>query len=235
MADKTITEHLDHPLVYIAGTGFNMAVAGMFYDAGWRGTRDLLEADLICFTGGADINPTLYHEKKIPQVSFVDDARDSVEIKEFEAAKEFGIPMVGICRGAQFLNVMNGGRLWQDVDNHRSSHLTQDLRTNEVFKVTSTHHQMMRPTQTALIVAVAVPKQDDLSSICKLKRAEGMNIIPVASAAVNLDPEVVWYEDTMSLCFQGHPEYPSDTQAAERFWMYVDEFIMEPTNDKKAA
>jgi len=228
MADKTITEHLDHPLVYIAGTGFNMGIASMFWEAGWRGTRDLTDADLVCFTGGADISPNLYHEKAIPQVKFVDDKRDSVELKEFEAAKEFGIPMVGICRGAQFLNVMNGGRLWQDVDNHGRNHLAQDLRTSETFMVTSTHHQMMRPTQAALVVAVAVPKQDDLSSICGLKRAEGINVMPAGVAMANVDPEVVWYEDTMSLCFQGHPEYPSDTQANERFWMYVDEFIMEP-------
>lgn len=235
MASKVITEHLDHPLVYQAGTGFNMAIAAMFHDAGWRGTRELLDADLIVFTGGADINPELYHEKKIPQVRYVDDKRDSVEIKEFEAGKEFGIPMVGICRGAQFLNVMNGGRLWQDVDKHTVSHMCQDLRTGETFTTTSTHHQMMRPTQTALIVAAAVKEQGDLSSISTLKRCEGMNVIPGANAVgANIDPEVVWYEDTLSLCFQGHPEYPSNTQAPDRFWQYLDEFIMKPKKDEAA-
>ena len=226
----------ERPLVYIAGTSFNSSVSGMFLDAGWAGTRDIQLADLVCFTGGSDINPDIYHEKPIPEMGTVDHRRDLVETREFNAAKQAGIPMVGICRGAQLLNCLNGGRLWQHIGTkHYRDHDCQDLRTNEVWSITSTHHQMMRPTQQAIIVAAACKAKGDLSSIADLKKADGLSVIPGASKEYNLDPEVVWYPDTMSLCFQGHPEYMSKTDSYERFWAYVEEFIMEPEEEKKTA
>lgn len=225
----------DRPLVYIAGTQFNQSVTGMFLKAGWAGTRDLQLADLIVFTGGSDINPDIYHEKTTSYTRGVDHRRDTVEIKEFKAAKDAGIPMVGICRGAQLLNCLNGGRLWQDVGTaHFRDHTVKDLRTNEIWTTTSTHHQMMRPPETALVVAAACSPTGDLSSLCDAKRAEGMNVKPSDGLlGTNQDPEVVWFEDTMSLCFQGHPEYMSRTDALDRFWKYVDEFIMEPEEASK--
>lgn len=215
---------IKNPTVFIAG-GFNPMMAGFFYQAGWRGVRALHDADLVCFTGGADIDPGLYHENKIAECGNPNYDRDRAEIKVFENAKTLDIPMVGICRGAQLLNVLNGGRLYQHVDGHTRDHLVHDIRTKENWKTTSTHHQMMRPTQEAKVLAIATNDGSDLSSsLCSMKLAENVRLEP---GIMDYDPEVVWYEDTHSLCFQGHPEYNSRTNTQDWFWRYMNEFIID--------
>jgi len=54
--------------------------------------------------------------------------------------------MVGICRGSQFLTVMSGGRLFQDVSGHAimGTHLIK-FKDGSSLGITSTHHQMMNP------------------------------------------------------------------------------------------
>ena len=118
------------------------------------------DVDLVVFTGGADVNPELYGEKKIPGTG-VDPARDERDIAVFEYYKN--IPKVGICRGSQFLNVKNGGALWQDVNYHGRSHDLINLLALPGTKfdydtkvaVTSTHHQMMIPSEKGVTLGIA--------------------------------------------------------------------------------
>lgn len=211
----------DKNQVYIAGP-WDGLVAGMFLKAGWAGTNRLEMADLVVFTGGADIDPGIYNEKS--DGSFPPNKkRDELEIGLYHAAKNWGIPMVGICRGAQLLNALNGGTLWQDVDNHTTNHSAIDVRTNKVYTVTSTHHQQMRVGPAATLVAAAyVPAIAGPGSLCTKKRASGVTQYPQPR---DLDTEVVWYNNTNCLCFQPHPEYPGNTQTAEYFWDLFKEFF----------
>jgi len=66
----------------------------------------------VVFTGGADVSPFMYGEKKL-SVTCNDEHRDEQEKLFFERYTK--VPKVGICRGGQFLNVMNGGKMWQHV------------------------------------------------------------------------------------------------------------------------
>lgn len=193
------------PKVLIVNGGFGFR--GMFASFGYTGATSIEEADLVCFTGGEDVTPELYGEKNLIHggrtVSFTNPKRDAEETEIYHKAKELGIPMVGICRGGQFLNVMNGGRLWQHVDNHTRPHVLIDCVTNEEVNVTSTHHQMMRPTKDGLIVAIA---RESLSKMCdgqywSIHQADDHPIEDFD------DIEAVWYEETRCLCFQPHPEY----------------------------
>lgn len=72
-------------------------------------------ADGILFTGGEDVDPRIFGEEKVSDTVNVVSARDSLELKMFAAAKEKKIPMIGICRGIQLINVALGGSLWQDI------------------------------------------------------------------------------------------------------------------------
>ncbi|MCK6624955.1 MAG: gamma-glutamyl-gamma-aminobutyrate hydrolase family protein [Anaerolineae bacterium] len=73
---------------------------------------DLLQLlDGVIFTGGGDIDPTLYQGTKHEAVEYVDAERDSSEIALIRLAVETGLPMLNICRGAQVLNVALGGTL----------------------------------------------------------------------------------------------------------------------------
>jgi phosphoribosylformylglycinamidine (FGAM) synthase-like amidotransferase family enzyme len=106
--------------------------------------KDAWKADIIVFPGGADINPRLYGEGQHKSTYYID-SQDNIDRSFFEMRKKNpDITMVGVCRGAQFLNVMNGGNLWQDVNNHRQRHRMTDLLTDKEIEVTSTHHQMIR-------------------------------------------------------------------------------------------
>ncbi|HEY9660041.1 MAG TPA: gamma-glutamyl-gamma-aminobutyrate hydrolase family protein, partial [Allocoleopsis sp.] len=117
----------------------------MFTDMGFTPCDTLDEADLVCFTGGADVSPELYGHKEHPS-TFASKFRDEEEMVLYKEAVKLQKPLVGICRGGQFLNVMSGGEMYQDVTKHTMSHDLTDLETGEVVYVTSTHHQMMKPS-----------------------------------------------------------------------------------------
>lgn len=101
------------------------------------------ECNLLVFVGGSDVSPGLYGEQNVH--SFTDYARDKFELDLFQFASACGIPMLGICRGAQFLHAAMGGSLWQDVTNHCCQHPLLDIETGDIIDdTTSTHHQMVR-------------------------------------------------------------------------------------------
>lgn len=71
----------------------------------------------LLFTGGPDLQPALYREARLPEarVSDPQPGRDQLEWDLLAAAAALHRPVLGICRGAQLLNVFLGGSLWQDI------------------------------------------------------------------------------------------------------------------------
>lgn len=87
--------------------------------------------DGIVFTGGTDISPLAYNEIPIEALQTVDPARDKFEL---ELAKSIlsntDIPVLGICRGMQILNIVMGGSLYQDLlvkEATEFNHLQKDI------------------------------------------------------------------------------------------------------------
>lgn len=199
--------------VYVVGGGY--AYERMFKQAGYALATSMQEADLLCFTGGADVSPELYGEENVG--SYCSPERDKYEEQVFDWAYAHDVPMVGICRGGQFLNVMNGGKMWQDVDNHAISgtHKAMCKYWGEVM-VSSTHHQMMRPHESGevlVLAALSTYRQSDVMAEHSLSRHID-------------DVEVVYYKDTKSLCYQPHPEIVNeDHQCRKHFLMLVDKLM----------
>lgn len=77
--------------------------------------RYLSLVDGIYFTGGGDINPLLFGEEPIRQIGAIDYDRDTFEVKLYKHAASKNMPMLGICRGQQIMNVAGGGTLYQDI------------------------------------------------------------------------------------------------------------------------
>lgn len=174
-------------------------MAELLADVGFLRSK-LNDAQVIVFNGGADIGTSIYDEKPIHgSIPWLATARDKFEIDIFSEFKSQNILKVGICRGAQLLNCLNGGTLWQDVNRHGQSHDMLVIETGETIRVTSTHHQMMRPHSSGVVLGVA--------NEATRKAADGANFPEFRYDDDKRDTEIVWYPATSTLCIQGHPEY----------------------------
>lgn len=71
--------------------------------------------DGLYFSGGSDINPLIFNEDPIKEIGGIDYSRDEFEIKLFKKAAAKNMPILGICRGEQVINVASGGNLYQDI------------------------------------------------------------------------------------------------------------------------
>ena len=73
--------------------------------------------DGLLLTGGGDIDPARYGQPNEGSRD-IDQPRDELEARAWEVAAERGVPVLGICRGLQAINVFAGGSLLQHVDGH---------------------------------------------------------------------------------------------------------------------
>lgn len=104
--------------------------------------------DLIIFSGGEDINPTIYGEENSKSYG-INDRRDAYELAVLKIAEKYGrAKYLGVCRGHQLLNAAFGGKLVQDIaPRHKSwhnlSHKKDDAFEKTIFPygVNSLHHQ----------------------------------------------------------------------------------------------
>lgn len=210
--------------VYVHGPGAG-EYQHMFLKRGFKGTNDPDQASIICFTGGADVDPALYGEDNV--ASYIDKSRDDLDSMMFGLGTSINALQVGVCRGGQFLNVMNGGKMWQDVDHHARNlgHRMRDVNTGETLICSSTHHQMMRPAADAEIIAVAreSKRKTAFGDVWLLEDAEAVDARPEELD----DIEVLWYEKTRCLCFQPHPEFDGYKQCTDYFFKLIEKALKE--------
>lgn len=192
--------------VYIVGV--DNLVHKMFNQMdGFSLVDNIEDSDIVVFTGGEDVTPGLYGAQTHPETGF-NPMRDLEEMTKYAAAK--GKFKVGICRGSQFLCVMNGGSLYQDVDNHAlySTHdcfYTDEDGLAKSYKVTSTHHQMQNPFTSSSTYEVwgeayeATYRDLDKQVCARLEAGD------------HPDVEIVYWPESRSLGFQPHPEYGSES------------------------
>jgi gamma-glutamyl-gamma-aminobutyrate hydrolase PuuD len=155
------------------------------------------KADLVIFGGGSDVNPALYGAEVHDKTYFNSD-RDTADTILYTECLEKGIPMFGVCRGAQFLHVANGGSLYQDLDNHYGDHRMWDLVNKAwIDKVSSVHHQACRPNVPGGMTILATAC---VSTERHIDNSEVLN-------GHGMDVEAFFYRDTACLGVQGHPEY----------------------------
>ncbi len=84
----------------------------------------------LLFTGGADMAPSLYGQEAAG--SSWEPERDQLEISLLEAALDQQLPVLGVCRGLQLLNVVTGGSLHQDVPEHSRYDVPVDAEVHRV-------------------------------------------------------------------------------------------------------
>ena len=167
---------------------------------------NIKSADIVIFTGGEDVDPSLYGAKKHPR-TYSNIERDIYEQKIFKSIPK-GKLVIGICRGSQFLCVMNGGKLIQHVSDHAlyGTHPITNRKDGLVLEITSTHHQMQYPYE------LDENKYDVIFSAAGISvNYEGDKLPLTIEHDMNAygEPEIVLYHvkgNPKCLAIQGHPE-----------------------------
>jgi putative glutamine amidotransferase len=142
-----------------------------------RGAEALLDGlDGLLLSGGPDLDPGYYGEDPIPELGTTIPQWDALEMALLSLAIRRGMPIFGICRGMQILNVALGGTLYQDVPSQLGadvidhwqttpkSHSTHEVEVLEdsylaaitdrqTVEVNSYHHQGIKGLADSLMVA----------------------------------------------------------------------------------
>ena len=187
-----------------------------------------IKPDLILFTGGADVSPSIYGES-VGKFTSVNNRRDKIEQDMYYRFRN--IPKLGICRGSQFLTAMSGGKLIQHVTGHaigtthRISVNAEKLGMRDYrYDITSTHHQMMYPYNLHADKFELIGYSYMFESLEYLNgKNENIEVIPEF-----LEPEIVYYNKTKALAIQGHPEFkscPNDT--VELCLALIEEYLLK--------
>lgn len=196
----------------------------MFVEAGYDTDCTPDNADLICFTGGTDINPAIYDQSRHHTTDIPDIQRDNHEVGIFKFAVLNNIPMVGICRGAQLLCVMSGGSLIQHIEGHGMSH---EMTTYDGRKmlVSSSHHQMMDIRNPADAVLLGYAESRSKSYLTDTRELS-------PSQMGDKDIEVVYFALTNALCHQPHPEWMDNRSAyVDFFFETINVLLFKEVND----
>jgi gamma-glutamyl-gamma-aminobutyrate hydrolase PuuD len=159
--------------------------------------------------GGADINPKLYGHAK-SQTTHYSDHRDLLEWACIQQAIKLGIPMIGVCRGAQMMCAAAGGFLLQDVQDHAGCSHKATTYEGDTITINSIHHQMMCGLEQV---------DHELLAWCSENRSgkytwkDDQVYTPPEDFK---EPEMVYFPKIKALAIQWHPE-AMDICAATRF------------------
>ncbi len=156
---------------------------------------NIKDLDGIVIPGGVDINPAIYGKENEGSVD-IDDALDAFEWKVLEKAVALKKPILGICRGLQFVNVYFGGTLIQDME-HKNFHTkmgTKDrshaVHTEQGTFLYEAHHK------TNIMVTSAHHQAIDVL---------GKGLLAVAASDDQI-LEAIEHESLPIICVQWHPE-----------------------------
>lgn len=177
--------------------------------------------DALCLTGGEDLEPSRYGAATDPKAEAADPKRDALELAVLATARERDLPVLGICRGFQVINVGYGGSLVQHVEGHREAngpivpHVASpspgsklaDACGRAPFSVNARHHQ-------------AVAERDLAPGLVPTARIDGL-------VEAFEDPSQRWL-----VAVQWHPERAADpdmsTAGTRIFRAFADAAARQP-------
>ncbi len=154
---------------------------------------ELQNCDALVMSGGVDVHPSFYSSTELnyPGAEDFELDRDQFEKEAFNLAQKNQLPVLGICRGMQFINCLLGGTLKQDLGELNSIHkgspdkrhfvfLTSDLLLHQIAKsdkveVNSSHHQAIDKLGKGLKVNCVAPDK----TIEGIESVEGSFVLAV--------------------------------------------------------
>ncbi len=169
----------------------------------------LHDVDGLLIPGGWDVDPPAYGETRRQETSDVDHPLDLTEIALVRTAVGGGVPVFGICRGQQVINVALGGTLLQHIEGHDNhghprnelvhsidvlpgSALSKAMKRDRVM-VNSLHHQSVKDLAPGLHVTALSPD----AIVEGVESSDGMVI------AVQCHPEELFTEEPWAMALFG--------------------------------
>jgi len=186
-------------------------------------TQILSLTDGLLLSGGYDVHPFLYGAEPAPKLGKIHPARDTVELALIEAAFTRKMPILGICRGIQILNVALGGTLFQDIDSdHFSTKLLKHVQQSA--RAVATHYvQIMAENLLATILQQEKIAVNSFHHQAVNVLAEKLKVAAKSSDGII---EAVVHEDLpFCLAVQWHPEelaIAGDEPAQKLFSAFVE-------------
>jgi putative glutamine amidotransferase len=175
----------------------------------------LLAVDGLLLSGGGDIDPTRYGALPVPEVFGIDPGRDAFEVALVLAAARAGLPVLGICRGCQVMNVALGGSLHQHVPA-----LTGRNHFQKEFSLVPVHEVRVTPgTLLAGVVETTTVEVNSLHHQAVDRVGTGLQVVAWSDDGIaeGLESNV----GARLLGVQWHPELLRDDPAEERLFSWL--------------
>jgi len=181
---------------------------------------DRAEKILVIFPGGEDVNPKYYNQRNTH--SFINERRD---VHEFDIARlccsfPGTIKMLGICRGHQLLNVVDGGTLIQDINIYNGKNFPEE--------------RIIHPGQHS----VDKYREDGGKITTHFTEVNSMHHQAVLRVGFHFDPILKYgnviesMESENAITVQFHPEFMDDPETLF-FWDKIKQWITEPAKNKE--
>lgn len=188
-------------------------------EATLRGIFERLDGLLL--PGGEDLDPSHYGAERHPQLGPTDRERDRTELLLTEWALEAGMPLLGVCRGVQVMNVVCGGTLYQDLHSQRP-----DLQKHDYFPPTYERFRIVHriDIEPDSALARALGAVHEVNSMHHQGIAElGAGLRPVAKAEDCLVEAVEMPHLPFAVGVQWHPEElaRTDDHSTSLFYEFV--------------
>ncbi len=216
-AEKTLTIALSknskNCRTWIASADSTAQVIELYTSSLDEALATFQSCDALIITGGSDINPALYgKESDTARCGRIDFRQDTLELALIDKALELGIPILGICRGSQMINVSFGGSLIIDIPTDVDTIVKHQLRkgfhkvtlepgtklawaTNVTHgMVTTNHHQAVDELGKELKIIARSPKDGVIEGV-EWKDPEGKSFL----MGVQWHPERDMYDNPLAV------------------------------------
>ena len=173
----------------------------------WR-RRDvkgvLSRLDGLVLSGGRDLDPAIYGEKKHPATRLISAERAHFDMMLAKAAIQQGLPILAICYGAQLVNVALGGTLIQHIPDEIPGALAHHKKEGEVF-----HSAKLKP-QSKLAQIIGTAEIEVNSSHHQAIRQPGQGLKISAKAPDGVIEALEGEGERFLIAIQWHPERLTD-------------------------
>lgn len=171
----------------------------------------LKKASELCsgflFPGGVDLHPSLFGEDTLQSCGEICPLRDSMELKVMELVLKSNVPVLGVCRGIQTMNVALGGTLYQDIPAQTAGRLCHAQRPPYDFGV-----HRIRIEKDSLLFEILGKESVLVNSMHHQAVKAPAPSLSVAASAPDGIVECLWRpESRFFIGVQWHPEYMYDS------------------------